>query len=93
MDWLQIYMANPHISTPDNVPRSLATINTGVFYNVRAGDYLELISQRFFTTISQLRLLNPDIPDDGMLQAGMGLCIMPPVCDVKCLYGTDCHIY
>jgi len=93
VDWLQIYMANPHIPTPDNVPRSLATVNTGVFYDVRAGDYLELLGQRFFMTESQLRLLNPDVPKDGHLQPGQNLCIMPPVCSVKCLYGTDCHIY
>jgi len=93
VDWLQIYMANPHIPTPDQVPRNLATINTGVFYSVRAGDYLELIGQRFFMTELQLRLLNPDVPQDGLITPGMNLCIMPPVCDVKCLYGTDCHIY
>ena len=93
VDWLQIYMANPHIPTPDQVPRNLATINTGVFYTVRAGDYLELIGQRFFMTEQQLRLLNPDVPESGLITPGMGLCIMPPVCDVKCLYGTDCHIY
>lgn len=93
VDWLQIYMANPHISTPDNVPRTIPTINTGVFYSVRAGDYLELLGQKFFMTLSQLRLMNPDVPADGLLTPGMSLCIMPPVCDVKCLYGTDCHIY
>ena len=93
VDWLQIYMANPHIPTPDQVPRDLATINTGVFYSVRAGDYLELIGQRFFMTELQLRLLNPDVPQSGLITPGMNLCIMPPVCDVKCLYGTDCHIY
>lgn len=93
VDWLQIYMANPHIPTPDQVPRDLATINTGVFYTVRAGDYLQLVGQRFFMTESQLRLLNPDVPQNGLITPGMDLCIMPPVCDVKCLYGTDCHIY
>ena len=93
VDWLQIYMANPHISTPDNVPRQWATINTGVYYKVRPGDYLELIGQRFFMTESQLRLLNPDVPADGVIQPSMELCIMPPVCDVKCLYGTDCYLY
>ena len=34
-----------------------------MFYQVRAGDYMELLGQRFFMTQSQLRLLNPDVSE------------------------------
>ena len=47
-----------------------AKINTGVMYTVRPGDYLELLGSRFFMSEMQLRILNPDVPSDGLLQPG-----------------------
>ena len=93
LDWLQIYMANPHIRTPDVLQPENKVINLGAVYQVRAGDYLTLLGQRFFMSEQQLRRLNPDIPESGAMRPGQRLCVMPPVCDVDCLYGTDCHVY
>jgi len=93
VDWLQIYLANPHLTDPDNILPQHRLINLGVLYTVRAGDYLELLSQRFFQAASELQRLNIDVDPDGGIRAGMQMCVMPPVCSVDCLYGTDCYVY
>jgi len=92
IDWLLMYMANPTVRNPDTLPPG-TVVNLGVVYEVRPGDYLELIAQKFHTTVPALQTLNTDVTVEGIIQPGMEICVMPPVCDVKCLYGTDCHIY
>lgn len=76
----------------DTLGLSLFRVLTAVL-QVRPGDYLELLAEKFFTTVDAIKRLNSDISDGLVLQPGMEVCVMPPVCDVKCLYGTDCHIY
>eukprot|EP00286_Rhodomonas_abbreviata_P018847 CAMPEP_0181304406 /NCGR_PEP_ID=MMETSP1101-20121128/9134_1 /TAXON_ID=46948 /ORGANISM="Rhodomonas abbreviata, Strain Caron Lab Isolate" /LENGTH=1010 /DNA_ID=CAMNT_0023410163 /DNA_START=120 /DNA_END=3152 /DNA_ORIENTATION=- len=93
VDWLQIYLANPHLEDPDDIPPSNRLINLGVMYTVRAGDYLDLLSQRFFQPVSELKRINVDVAEDGSIFAGMQMCVMPPVCSIDCLYGTDCYVY
>mmetsp|Transcript_32931 Transcript_32931/g.51368 ORF Transcript_32931/g.51368 Transcript_32931/m.51368 type:complete len:107 (-) Transcript_32931:305-625(-) len=69
-DWLQLYMANPHIRDPDSIADSERLVNLGVLYTVRAGDYLELLSQRFFQGVDGIRRLNPDVPESGLISPG-----------------------
>jgi len=52
-DWLHLYTTNPLVTNPDALPVG-TRINTGVFYEVRKGDYLELLYDRFFVEESQL---------------------------------------
>ena len=58
-------------------------INTGVFYQVRKGDYLELLYDRFFVSEQQLLQLNPDVLKGQELVEGEELCVSPPVCNVE----------
>lgn len=42
-------------------------INIGVVYEVRPGDYLELLAEKFYDSVQNLRLKNTDIPADGLI--------------------------
>jgi len=88
-DWLHLYTPNPLVTNPDVLAVG-TRINTGVFYEVRKGDYLELLYDRFFTEPSQLLALNPDVQKGQHLVEGEELCVMPPVCNVACKHGLDC---
>lgn len=95
VDWLQIYMANPRLRTPDRVPVN-TVLNVGVSYAVRPGDTLAALARRFAEPEDRIRDHNSDVDwagGGGRLQAGSLLCIVPRVCDMPCLYGTDCYIY
>ncbi|KAJ1470547.1 hypothetical protein T484DRAFT_1847446, partial [Baffinella frigidus] len=91
LDWLQMYMANPHIKTPDTLQPQNKVINVGAVYKaqnkvinveavykVRAGDYLALLAQRFFMSEAQIRRLNPDIPMTGVIKPGLAMYASPP---------------
>lgn len=52
-DWLHLYTANPTVRDPDHLP-SGTVVNTGVLYEVREGDYLELLADKFFTSTTQV---------------------------------------
>ena len=88
-DWLQLYTVNPLVTNPDSLPVG-TRINTGVFYQVRKGDYLELLYDRFFVSEQQLLQLNPDVEKGQKLVEAEELCVSPPVCNVECKHGLDC---
>jgi hypothetical protein len=89
-DWLHLYTTNPTVLDPDNLP-SGQVLNTGVLYDVREGDYLELLADRFFSSVQMLLAVNPDVGPNTQLLEGYELCILPPVCGVECTHGLDCH--
>lgn len=89
-DWLHIYTANPTVVDPDNlVPYT--RINTGVLYTVQQGDTAASLSRRFSATVASLQTVNPDIAlDKDPLVVGQQFCVLPPVCEVTCVHGSDC---
>ena len=55
----------------------------GRFYDVRPGDTLFALAQRFGTTIAEILRVNPQITNPNVLIVGQRLCIpvRPPECD------------
>ena len=76
-DWLHLYTTNPLITNPDALPAG-TRINTGVLYEVRKGDYLELLYDRFFVEEQQL------------LVCMMLLCVALCVCVHACSCEGSC---
>jgi len=68
-------------------------LSTGPLYQVREGDYLDALSQRFLVPVDNLLRSNPDVALGGSaLTPGLQMCVRTPVCGVKCKYGTECHL-
>jgi len=91
MDYLQLYMLNPFFKRPDTIHPG-TVISTGALYEVREGDYLHELAQRFLVAPDDLIAANPDLRMGGeTLHPGMLMCVRTPLCDVSCKYDTDCH--
>jgi len=91
-DWLQLYMSNPHLTNPDDIPSAFADLSIGVSYRVRPGDYIDRLAEKFLITRSRLEALNPELKVNEVLQPEQELCILPPVCDIECMFGSQCKI-
>lgn len=75
--------ANPQITNPDVIypgqviciPSSFPSSCSGQLYNVRSGDTLFSISQRYGVPLNTLIAANPQIFDPNVLYPGMIICI------------------
>jgi LysM repeat protein len=79
-DWLQIWGANPDIDNPDNIVEG-TSLNLGPIYKVKNHDNLELLAEKFGTSVKNIKSVNFDIQadDDGQLAPGQQLCLMPSI--------------
>ena len=89
-DWLHLYTTNPTLRDPDHIQAG-AVVNTGVLYEVREGDYLALLADKFFTSTEAILAVNPDLHGGAALLEGSEVCILPPVCGIECQHGLDCR--
>mmetsp|Transcript_39599 Transcript_39599/g.93758 ORF Transcript_39599/g.93758 Transcript_39599/m.93758 type:complete len:402 (+) Transcript_39599:247-1452(+) len=81
-DWLQLWAANAHLTTPDTLP-AYQPLTLGPTYVVRASDTLQSLSMRFGTTASNILDANPDVDlvnNVASLEVGDEICILPWVC-------------
>ena len=93
-DYLTLYSMNVAISNPDRIPHG-TLVNAGIKYKVREGDSLFSIAERFFSSVDHILSLNPDIRDDSPgneLLLDDTLCVLPPLCSVRCERGTVCAL-
>ena len=60
LDFLELYLANPSLTRPDHLP-PYTVLTTGALYDVREGDYLELLEEKFLVSRNALLSANPDI--------------------------------
>eukprot|EP00960_Hanusia_phi_P052947 761766-Hanusia_phi.AAC.2 len=77
------------------VGNSSHTINVGVVYRVMPGDYFDLLARKFYMTLDQIERVNPGIADNVLqpvsrLVLGDELCIVPSICNIKCIYPAQC---
>jgi hypothetical protein len=92
MEMHSLYMFNPFLENPHKVTPG-TVLSTGPLYQVREGDYLDALSQRFLVPVDNLLRSNPDVALGGSaLTPGLQMCVRTPVCGVKCKYGTECHL-
>ena len=89
-DWLHLYTANPTLRDPDHISAG-TVVNTGVLYEVREGDYLALLADKFFTSADAILAVNPELPGGAPLLEGSEVCILLPVCGIECEHGLDCR--
>jgi len=90
LDFLELYMANPFITSPDKV-RPGTLITTGATYRVREGDSVHALAARFAVSVEELLGANPDVRmANGTLLPERHLCVRTPSCSVTCKFGTDC---
>jgi len=91
-DLLSLQMSNPFLDRPEHILPG-TVLSTGPLYQVREGDFLESLSNRFLVSVDDLKLSNPDVAlGDGALTPGMQICVRVPVCDITCKYGTNCRL-
>jgi len=81
-DWLHLYTTNPLVTNPDELPVG-TRINTGVLYEVRKGDYLELLYDRFFVEAEQL-LVCACVISVRVHVWSVSICVCVPVCMCLC---------
>ena len=68
-DWVQIWATNPRIGLGLGLGRPNAQrppnilVNIGVLYISRGGERLQMLSQKFYTTLDRLLGDNPDFVD------------------------------
>jgi hypothetical protein len=74
------------VRNPDSGLTPGTIINVGVIYKVRPGDYLELLAEKFYDTPYNLRLKNPDVPEDGLIHVST-VCLCASMSD--CAYIED----
>jgi len=91
-DWLQLWGVNVDVKNPDHL-YDFQLLNLGPVYQVRSGDSLADLADRFHTTVDEILSVNPDINQvtgDGKghnLKLGQPLCILPGICTF-----TDYHL-
>eukprot|EP00285_Hemiselmis_virescens_P003695 CAMPEP_0173414134 /NCGR_PEP_ID=MMETSP1356-20130122/83720_1 /TAXON_ID=77927 ORGANISM="Hemiselmis virescens, Strain PCC157" /NCGR_SAMPLE_ID=MMETSP1356 /ASSEMBLY_ACC=CAM_ASM_000847 /LENGTH=388 /DNA_ID=CAMNT_0014376259 /DNA_START=95 /DNA_END=1261 /DNA_ORIENTATION=- len=90
-DYLSLYTANVNVRNPDSLAQG-TLINTGVMYRVQDGDSMYSIATTFFSSSPQILSVNPDLAlileTGGDIFPNDRLCMLPPVCNVKCQAGT-----
>uniref|UniRef100_A0A6U2FUY5 LysM domain-containing protein n=1 Tax=Hemiselmis andersenii TaxID=464988 RepID=A0A6U2FUY5_HEMAN len=90
-DYLSLYTANVNVLNPDGLAQG-ELVNTGVLYRVQGGDSMYSIATTFFSSAPQILSVNPDLKlildTGGDIYPGDRLCMLPPVCNVKCQAGT-----
>lgn len=91
-DVLSLYLSNPFLQRPELI-RPGTVLSTGPLYQVREGDFVEALSNRFLVPVDALLESNPDVKmGNGSLTPGMHMCVRAPVCSVKCKFGTECSL-
>jgi len=93
IDFLELFLANPTLRRPDHLlPYTVLT--TGALYDVREGDYLELLEEKFLVSRDAILNANPDIvaSDNFTIAASSQMCIVTPTCRVRCKFGTECAL-
>ena len=98
-DFLSLYSTNVGVRRPGRVPAG-ALLNLGVRYAVRPGDGdLAALAARLLVTPAALLAANPDAAfyratagDAAALRPGDSLCVLLPVCGVRCGAGADCAV-
>lgn len=88
LDFLELYLANPSITRPDHLA-PYSVITTGALYDVRDGDYLELLQQRFLLTHEAILSANPDIRKEVRCQLH-SLALLPASLPPKGGYTPEC---
>jgi len=93
LDFLELYLANPSLTRPDHLP-PYTVLTTGALYDVREGDYLELLEEKFLLSRDALLSANPDIrsEDNYTLAVSSQLCVIATTCRVRCKHGNDCSL-
>lgn len=78
-DWIQLWGANPTLTTPHALPEGLM-LNVGPGYDFKRGDSVNDVARRFGTTPQAILNLNPDLKSLDDVREGSHLCLTPAVC-------------
>jgi hypothetical protein len=62
-DWVQVWAANPRIGRPNAQRQPNILVNLGVLYTSRGGERLQMLAEKFYTSLDRLLGDNPDFVD------------------------------